>query len=74
LRAPVNGVISEVNQKILDKPDLVNTDPYGEGFFIFIEASDLEEDLKGLLTGAENIQKWLEEQYAEYKAKGVFED
>ena len=74
LRAPVNGVISEVNQKILAKPDLVNSDPYGEGFFIFIEASDLEEDLKSLVSGAEKIQKWLEEQYAEYKAKGVFED
>ena len=74
LRAPVNGVISEVNQKVLDKPDLVNSDPYGEGFFIFIEASDLDEDLKNLVSGAENIQKWLEEQYAEYKAKGVFED
>jgi glycine cleavage system H protein len=74
LRAPVNGVISEVNQKMLDKPDLVNSDPYGEGFFIFIDASDLEEDLKSLVSGAENIQKWLEEQYAEYLAKGVFED
>jgi glycine cleavage system H protein len=74
LRAPVNGIISEVNQEVLDKPDLVNSDPYGEGFFIFIEASDLDEDLKNLVSGAENIQKWLEEQYAEYKAKGVFED
>jgi glycine cleavage system H protein len=74
LRAPVNGVISEVNQKVIDKPDLVNSDPYGEGFFIFIEASDLDEDLKNMVSGAENIQKWLEEQYAEYKAKGVFED
>ena len=74
MRAPVNGAISEVNQKVLDKPDLVNSDPYGEGFFIVIEASDLDEDLKNLVSGAENIQKWLEEQYAEYKAKGVFED
>lgn len=74
LRAPVNGQIAETNQKVLDNPELVNTDCYGDGFFIVIEASNLEEDLKELVSGAENIQKWLEEQYAEYEAKGVFEE
>ncbi len=73
LRAPVSGQLAEVNQKVIDDPSLVNTDCYGDGFFIIIEASDLEEDMKSLITGAENIQKWLEEQYAEYEAKGVFE-
>ncbi len=74
LRAPVNGQIAETNQKAIDNPELVNTDPYGEGFFVVIEASNLEEDLKALVSGAENIQKWLEDQYAEYVAKGVFEE
>ncbi len=74
LRAPVSGQIAEVNEKVKDDPTLVNTDPYGEGFFVVIEASNLEEDLKDLVSGAENIQKWLEEQYAEYEAKGIFEE
>jgi len=74
LRAPVSGQIAEVNEKVKDDPTLVNTDPYGEGFFLVIEASNLEEDLKDLVSGAENIQKWLEEQYAEYEAKGIFEE
>jgi len=74
LRAPVSGQIAESNQKVLDNPDLVNTDCYGEGFFVVIEASNLEEELNDLVSGAENIQKWLEEQYAEYEAKGVFEE
>ncbi len=74
LRAPVSGQITESNQKVLDNPDLVNTDCYGEGFFVVIEASNLEEELNDLVSGAENIQKWLEEQYAEYEAKGVFEE
>ena len=72
LRAPVSGSIAEVNQKVIDDPNLVNTDPYGEGYLILIEASNLDEDIKDLIKGAENIQKWLEEQYAEYEAKGVF--
>jgi glycine cleavage system H protein len=74
LRAPVSGQIAESNQKVIDNPDLVNTDCYGEGFFVVIEASNLEEELNDLVSGAENIQKWLEEQYAEYEAKGVFEE
>lgn len=73
LRAPVGGDIVEINQKVIDNPTLVNTDPFGDGFFVFIEASNLEEELKELLSGADNIQKWLEEEYAEYAAKGVFE-
>ncbi len=72
LRAPVEGQIVEVNRKVIDSPTLVNTDPYGEGFFVYIEASNLEGDLKGLVSGAGDIQKWLEEQYAEYEAKGTF--
>jgi len=73
LRAPVGGDIVEINQKVIDDPTLVNTDPFGEGFFLFIEASNLEEDIKDLLSGGEGIQKWLEAEYAEYETKGVFE-
>jgi glycine cleavage system H protein len=69
----VSGQIAEVNQKVIDDPNLVNTDCYGEGHFIVIEATDLDAELSELVSGAEDIQKWLEEQYAEYEAKGVFE-
>jgi len=74
LRAPVNGELAEVNQTVLDNPGLVNTDSYGDGFFVVIEASSLEDDISDLVSGAENIQKWLEEQYTEFEAKGIFEE
>jgi glycine cleavage system H protein len=74
LRAPFSGQIAEINQKVIDDPNLVNTDCYGEGYFIVIEAANLDEEISELVSGAENIQKWLEEQYAEYEAKGVFEE
>jgi len=74
LRAPFSGQIAEVNQKVIDDPNLVNTDCYGDGYFIVIEATDLDAELNELITGAEAVQKWLEEQYAEYEAKGVFEE
>lgn len=74
LRAPVSGTLAEVNQMVLDKPDLVNTDCYGDGFFVVIEANNLDAEMGELIAGSEDIQKWLEEQYAEYAAKGVFEE
>ncbi len=72
LRAPVSGTIAEVSPNVVGNPSLVNSDPYGEGYFVVIEAANLEEELNDLVSGAESIQKWLEEQYAEYEAKGAF--
>jgi len=37
---PVSGKVSEVNKRINDVPDLINKDPYGEGWLIRIEISD----------------------------------
>ncbi|MDR1049683.1 MAG: glycine cleavage system protein GcvH [Deltaproteobacteria bacterium] len=44
LISPVNGTVKAVNEAIADNPDLVNSDPYGEGWIIEIEmaASELE--------------------------------
>ncbi len=38
--APVSGTIVEVNAALEDTPELVNSDPYGEGWFVVIEVSD----------------------------------
>ncbi len=47
--APVSGALKEVNQVLRDKPELVNTDPYGEGWICLVEASNLEAELKNLM-------------------------
>lgn len=49
--APVTGVVVAVNEALVDNPQLINEDPYGEGWLIEIEASDLA-DLDGLLDDA----------------------
>lgn len=41
--APVSGTVVEVNPALDATPELVNTDPYGEGWFAVIEASNLSE-------------------------------
>ncbi|MEW6703177.1 MAG: glycine cleavage system protein GcvH [Bacteroidota bacterium] len=41
--APVTGKVLELNQKLNDEPQLVNSDPYGEGWIIKIELTDLSQ-------------------------------
>ena len=46
---PVSGVVEEVNPALEDNPEIVNSDPYGEGWIIKISISktaELEELLK----------------------------
>jgi len=40
LYAPVDGEIAEINEQLEDEPELVNGDPYGEGWMIKIKVSD----------------------------------
>ena len=37
---PVGGKITELNEDLLDTPELVNSDPYGEAWMVKIELSD----------------------------------
>jgi glycine cleavage system H protein len=39
LYAPVNGRVTAVNDKLTAHPELVNTDPYGEGWIVKLELS-----------------------------------
>jgi glycine cleavage system H protein len=41
--APLSGEIVEVNGKIVDEPETVNADPYGEGWLVRIRLSDPSE-------------------------------
>ncbi|WP_460662181.1 glycine cleavage system protein GcvH [Kribbella swartbergensis] len=43
LFAPVNGTVTAVNEALADQPDLVNSDPYGEGWLLDIDVEDVEE-------------------------------
>ncbi|MGV9307714.1 MULTISPECIES: glycine cleavage system protein GcvH [unclassified Nonomuraea] len=43
--APVSGEVVEVNQAVVDKPDLVNSEPYGEGWMFRVRVSGDPEDL-----------------------------
>jgi glycine cleavage system H protein len=54
---PVGGEIIEANEALNDKPELVNKDPYGEGWMIKIKITDLKE-IDSLLS-PENYKKMI---------------
>jgi glycine cleavage system H protein len=41
--APLSGEVLEVNQKVADNPELVNEDPYGEGWLAKVKLTDPSE-------------------------------
>ena len=41
--APLSGEVLEVNQKVVDAPETVNDDPYGEGWLVRIRMSNPSE-------------------------------
>ena len=58
--APLSGEVIAVNRKVVDEPETVNADPYGEGWLIRVRLSDPSE-VDGLLD-AEGYRAVLAEQ------------
>ena len=56
---PVAGVVSEVNESLVDSPELVNEQPYGDGWIMTLQP-DNAEDIEELLD-AEAYEDTLEE-------------
>lgn len=54
LYAPVAGQVVTVNGQLVDSPETVNDDPYGDGWLIEIQMSDAAQT-RGLLTAAEYV-------------------
>ncbi|HIQ02894.1 MAG TPA: glycine cleavage system protein GcvH [Desulfurococcales archaeon] len=54
--AAVSGKIVEVNERLLSEPELLNSDPYGEGWIVVIEMSNPDE-LKHLMKPEEYAEK-----------------
>jgi glycine cleavage system H protein len=43
LFTPASGEVLEVNEKVVDKPELVNSDPHGEGWLLRVRLTDPSE-------------------------------
>jgi glycine cleavage system H protein len=54
--APIDGVIAAVNEMLIDAPETINQDPYGDGWFVLITPAE----------GAEPAETMDAAGYAEY--------
>jgi glycine cleavage system H protein len=57
--APVSGTVKEANGKLVDSPELLNKDPYGQGWIAIVEMTDPSE-LSSLMS-ADDYKKLLGE-------------
>ena len=51
--SPVSGEVMETNQKLVDSPELINQQPYGEGWLIMMKLSKLKEETDSLMPAKE---------------------
>ncbi len=60
--APVSGEVVEVNERLLEEPELINKDPYGEGW-IFALKPDNPAEYDELLTHDQYVEKVKKEKH-----------
>ena len=59
--SPVSGEIEEVNEELEDDCTLINNSPYEKGWIMKVKPSNLDGDLKNLITG-DKIESWLKKE------------
>lgn len=53
LNAPISGTTIERNEAMLESPELIADDPYGDGWLLKVRIDDPDEDLENVLTADE---------------------
>ena len=59
--SPVDGIVTHINQRLVDHPELINESPYKDGWLFIVEPTHLRKNLKGLLFGEEAAQYMADE-------------
>ena len=59
--SPVNGIVTHINDRLLDNPEMVNESPYEEGWLFIVEPTKLRKNLKSLHYG-EEAHKYMTEE------------
>jgi glycine cleavage system H protein len=58
--SPITGTVVEVNEDLADSPEIINEDPYGNGWLVVVEMSDPTE--AGDLMSKAEYEKFLKEE------------
>ena len=56
LDSPASGTITAVNQRLVGSPELVNQDPYGDGWLALVELRNWEGDRQALLDATQYLE------------------
>ena len=67
LLSPISGTIEQVNGALSEKPELVNSDPYGEGWLVILVPRNLEDDLKTLMNADQYFKLMLKKLETEHE-------
>jgi glycine cleavage system H protein len=59
LFSPISGEVMEVNQEIIDHPEVVNDDPFEKGWLVVVKSDVSEQEMENLLT-SEQYDSFLE--------------
>lgn len=70
LVAPVSGRVKEINPALAQRPALLSRDPYGEGWVLLIEPTDLKGCLQRLLYGPK-VTEWYEREFEKLSQKVI---
>jgi glycine cleavage system H protein len=61
--APISGAVVEINDDLKENPETINEDPYGDGWMIKVQLTDMDE-LKDLMS-SEDYAEFIEQQKEE---------
>ena len=67
LVAPVSGSLLEANGELLAAPRLLNTDPYGRGWLVRINANRWDAESRDLLHGTTAVEEWVRAELKAYE-------
>ena len=56
--SPVEGIVTAVNQKVLDSPELAHKYPYEMGWLFMVEPARMKKNLRDLMSGEESVD-WM---------------
>ncbi len=70
LKAPIAGQVVEINEQVMSRPRLLNSDPYGQGWLILVDPEEGTRDLAALVHG-DAVQPWLEQSVADWRRRGL---
>ena len=61
LCSPVSGTVIAINEELENDATMINDDPYGEGWVLLIEPTNLDDDLSKLMQGGK-LEEWIKEE------------